>query len=150
MKKTVVILASILLAQNAMASKVINKDVTFTEKTYGVCSTEMTVSVKDGKIESFSAVKGCPGNLAAIGKLLPGMEVTKVIELLDDNYCSGAPLAGYTSCMDNLVEMLKKHVTGEGEGPMIEIRKAQRAAKLKVAFSGHVCSGCGLCQASFS
>lgn len=150
MKKTVVILASILLAQNAMASKVINKDVTFTEKTYGVCSTEMTVSVKDGKIESFSAVKGCPGNLAAIGKLLPGMEVTKVIELLDDNYCSGAPLAGYTSCMDNLVEMLKKHVTREGEGPMIEIRKAQRAAKLKVAFSGHVCSGCGLCQASFS
>lgn len=67
----------------------------------------MTVSVKDGKIESFSAVKGCPGNLAAIGKLLPGMEVTKVIELLDDNYCSDAPLAGYTSCMDNLVEMLK-------------------------------------------
>lgn len=110
----------------------------------------MTVSVKDGKIESFSAVKGCPGNLAAIGKLLPGMEVTKVIELLDDNYCSGAPLAGYTSCMDNLVEMLKKHVTEEEEGPMVEIRKAQKAAKQKVAFAGHVCSGCGLCQASFS
>lgn len=107
MKKAVVILAGVLLAQNTLASKVVNKDVTFSEKTYGVCSTEMTVSVKDGKIESFSAVKGCPGNLAAIGKLLPGMEVTKVIELLDDNYCSDVPLAGYTSCMDNLVEMLK-------------------------------------------
>ena len=150
MKKTMIVLASIILAQQAVAREVINKDVTFTEKTYGVCSTEMTVSVKDGKIESFSAVKGCPGNLAAIGKLLPGMEVTKVIELLDDNYCSGAPLSGYTSCMDNLVEMLKKHVTGEGEGPMIEIRKAQKAAKQKVAFAGHVCSGCGLCQANFS
>jgi uncharacterized protein with FMN-binding domain len=43
----------------------------------------MTVSVKDGKIESFSAVKGCPGNLAAIGKLLPGMEVTKVIKMAE-------------------------------------------------------------------
>lgn len=150
MKKTMIVLASIILAQQAVAREVVNKDVTFTEKTYGVCSTEMTVSVKDGKIESFSAVKGCPGNLAAIGKLLPGMEVTKVIELLDDNYCSGAPLSGYTSCMDNLVEMLKKHVTGEGEGPMIEIRKAQKAAKQKVAFAGHVCSGCGLCQANFS
>ncbi|WP_308009474.1 TSCPD domain-containing protein [Fusobacterium varium] len=150
MKKSIVILAGVLLIQQISLSKVINKDITFTEKTYGVCSTEMTVSVKDGKIESFSAVKGCPGNLAAIGKLLPGMEVTKVIELLDDNYCSGAPLAGYTSCMDNLVEMLKQHVTGEGEGPLIEVRKAQKAAANKVAFAGHVCSGCGLCQASLS
>lgn len=57
MNKAIVILAGVLLAQNALASKVVNKDVTFTEKTYGVCSTEMTVSVKDGKIESFSAVK---------------------------------------------------------------------------------------------
>ena len=108
MKKSIAILAGVLLVQQVSLAKVINKDVTFTEKTYGVCSTEMTVSVKDGKIVSFSAVKGCPGNLAAIGKLLPGMEVERVIELLDDNYCSGAPLAGYTSCMDNLVEMLKK------------------------------------------
>ena len=46
--------------------------------------------------------------------------------------------------------MLKKHVTEEGKGPMVEIRKAQKAAKQKVAFAGHVCSGCGLCQASFS
>ena len=105
MKKSIAILAGVLLVQQVSLAKVINKDVTFTEKTYGVCSTEMTVSVKDGKIVSFSAVKGCPGNLAAIGKLLPGMEVERVIELLDNNYCSGAPLAGYTSCMDNLVEM---------------------------------------------
>ena len=150
MKKSIAILAGVLLVQQVSLAKVINKDVTFTEKTYGVCSTEMTVSVKDGKIVSFSAVKGCPGNLAAIGKLLPGMEVERVIELLDDNYCSGAPLAGYTSCMDNLVDMLKKHVTGEGEGPMAEIRKAQKAGAQKVAFAGHVCTGCGLCQAVLS
>lgn len=59
MKKSIVILAGVLLIQQISLSEVINKDVTFTEKTYGVCSTEMTVSVKDGKIESFSAVKGC-------------------------------------------------------------------------------------------
>ena len=62
------------------------------------------------------------------------MEVERVIELLDDNYCSGAPLAGYTSCMDNLVEMLKKHVTGEGEGPMAEIRKAAKSWSSKGCF----------------
>lgn len=87
----------------------------------------MIVSVKDRKIESFSAVKGCSRNLAAIGKLLPGMEVTRVIELLDDNYCSGAPLAGYTSCMDN----------------------AKKVAKQKIAFVGHVCSRCGLLSSFF-
>ena len=42
-----------------------------------------------------------------LAKTINSEVVTKVIELLDDNYCSDAPLAGYTSCMDNLVEMLK-------------------------------------------
>lgn len=46
MKKAVVILAGVLLAQNTLASKVVNKDVTFSEKTYGVCSTEMTFLLK--------------------------------------------------------------------------------------------------------
>lgn len=150
MNKKIIFLSAI-LASTALAKEPIAKDVKFTEPTYGVCSKEMTVEVKDGKIVSFSAVKGCPGNLSAISKLLPGMEVSKVVALLDDNYCSGAPLEGYTSCMDNLVEMLKYHVYGEGEGHIKEIRNSQKAEKrINVAYTNHVCSGCGLCDSKFS
>jgi len=149
MKKITLLLAGVLIVgQLSMAE--VKKDVKFTEKTYGVCSTEMSVEVIDGRIDSFDFVKGCPGNLSAISKLLPGMEVERVIELLDDNQCSGAPLAGYTSCMDNLVEMLKYHVMGEGDGHVKEIRRKQKAGRKVVAFSGHICSGCGLCSTSLA
>jgi len=146
MKKITLLLAGLLVVSQLSMAKM-KKDVKFTEKTYGVCSREMTVEIVDGKIGSFSAVRGCPGNLSALSKVLPGMEVERVIELLDDNYCSGAPLAGYTSCMDNLVEMLKYHVMGEGEGHIKEIRKNQKAGRKVIAFNGHICSGCGLCSA---
>ncbi|MGL6115722.1 MAG: TSCPD domain-containing protein [Cetobacterium sp.] len=152
MKNKLLLLTALLsLASTAFGKDSVKKDVKFTEPTYGVCSREMSVEVKDGKIVSFSAAKGCPGNLLAISKLLPGMEVSKVIDLLDDNYCAGAPLEGYTSCMDNLVEMLKYHVNGEGEGHIKEIRKQQKAKKrIDVAYFGHVCSGCGLCNSNFT
>ncbi|MEG1087469.1 MAG: TSCPD domain-containing protein [Cetobacterium sp.] len=101
MNKLAILLAgTAILSQTSLAE--IKKDVKFTEEPHGVCSTLMTVEVKEGKIESFKAARGCPGNLNAISKLLPGMEVTKVIELLDDNECSGAQMPGVTSCMDNM------------------------------------------------
>ncbi|SJZ51643.1 uncharacterized protein TIGR03905 [Cetobacterium ceti] len=150
MKKKLLFFMAI-LALSAQGQEIVNKDVKFTEPTYGVCSKEMSVEVKDGKIVSFSAVRGCPGNLLAISKLLPGMEVSRVIELLDDNYCAGAPLEGYTSCMDNLVEMLKYHVYEQGEGHIKEIRSNQKAKKrIDVAYFGHVCSGCGICNGKFA
>ncbi|GLI57388.1 hypothetical protein PM10SUCC1_29020 [Propionigenium maris DSM 9537] len=73
-------------------------------------------------IHSHEICKGGPGNLNVISKLLPGIEVGRVIELLDDNFCSGASLAGDTSCMDKLTEMLKYHVMGEGEGTLRRLK----------------------------
>ncbi|MGL5755076.1 MAG: TSCPD domain-containing protein, partial [Paraclostridium sp.] len=96
MKRNLFLLAGVLMV-STFANGEVKKDVKFTEVPYGACSKEMTVEVKDGKIVSFSAVKGCPGNLNAISKLLPGMEVDKVIALLDDNPCSGAPIKGLSS-----------------------------------------------------
>lgn len=148
--KSKLFLLSSLIAVSAIAQGAEKKDVKFTEKTYGVCAQEMTVDVKDGKIVSFSAVKGCPGNLNAISKLLPGMEVDKVIALLDDNPCTGAPIKGLSSCMDNMVEMLKYHVKGEGEGHIQELRKKQKSMKIAFSYEGHICTGCGLCDAKFS
>lgn len=150
MRKNLFLLAGILMISTISNGAEAKKDVKFTEVPYGACSKEMTVEVKDGKIVSFSAVKGCPGNLNAISKLLPGMEVDKVIALLDDNACSGAPIKGLSSCMDNLAEMLKYHVNGEGEGHAVELRKKQRAQKIAFSYNGHVCSGCGLCDSQFS
>lgn len=150
MKRKIFLIGSLLaISSIGLASEA--KDVKFTEKTYGVCSREMTVEVKDGKIVSFEAVRGCPGNLNALSTLLPGMDVDYVIEKLDDNPCSGAPL-GVTSCMDNMVEMLKYHVYGEGEGHLTELRKKQQAEvdSKKTAFAGHICNGCGFCNAKFS
>lgn len=149
MNKKLIMLSSILLASQVTLAN-INSNVTFTEVPYGACAQKFTVEVAEGKISSFKAVKGCPGNLNALSKLLPGMEVSDVITILDDNYCSSAPLAGYTSCMDNLVEMLKYHVMGEGEGHVNEIREKVRNQEKSFAFSTHICNGCGICNATLA
>jgi hypothetical protein len=52
--------------------------------------------------------------------------------------------------MDNLVEMLKYHVNGDGEGHVTELRKKLKAQKITFSYNGHICSGCGLCDAEFS
>jgi uncharacterized protein (TIGR03905 family) len=150
MKKVGLLVAGILIVGNA-AFGAVKKDVIFTEEPHGACSTKMTVEVRDGKIYSFKAARGCPGNLNALSKLLPGMDVDYVIKMLEGNECTGAPMAGVTSCMDNLAQMLKYHVNGEGEGHVAEIRKKLMKAKgyTTTAFNnaGHVCTGCGLCEA---
>ncbi|MGL4254152.1 MAG: TSCPD domain-containing protein [Fusobacteriaceae bacterium] len=133
------------------------KDVKFTEVPYGACPKKMTVEVKDGKIAHFSAERGCNGNLRALGILLEGKKVEDVVALLDDNHCTGAVLTGYTSCMDNLAEMLKYHSLGMGNGHAEAIRENQKSGnkvtekKLetkKTASLGHICVGCGFCSAS--
>lgn len=139
-----------LIATSVGANAEMKRDVKFTETTYGVCSKKMSVEVRDGILTSVEFEKGCPGNLNALATLLPGMTVDYIVDKLDDNPCSGAQLS-VTSCMDNLVEMLKYHVYGEGEGHMEEIRKQQKQLvdSEVVALGGHICSGCGLCNARF-
>jgi len=64
----------------------------------GVCARKINFDIIDGKLYNVSFVGGCNGNLKAISKLVEGMEVEKVLSLLNGNTC------GYknTSCADQL------------------------------------------------
>lgn len=66
--------------------------------TKGVCARKINFEIIDGKIHNVSFMGGCNGNLKAISKLVEGMDVTKVIEILKGNTCG----AKNTSCADQL------------------------------------------------
>jgi len=70
----------------------------------GVCARKINFDIIDGKIYNVSFVGGCNGNLKAISKLVEGMEVEKVLSLLNGNTC------GYknTSCADQLCRGIKE------------------------------------------
>ena len=59
----------------------------FTYKTIGVCSREIHFDIVDGKLHNVSFDGGCPGNLAAIGKLVEGQDAKAVADLLKGNDC---------------------------------------------------------------
>ena len=69
----------------------------------GVCSREIHMDVEDGVIKHVDFVGGCPGNLAAISKLVQGRPVDEVIDLLDGLKCGTKS----TSCSDQMVQGLK-------------------------------------------
>lgn len=76
----------------------------YSYKTKGTCSRSITFE-SDGKIVKnvvFSG--GCSGNTQGVAKLVEGMEVKKVIELLEDVDCNGRG----TSCPAQLAEALKQ------------------------------------------
>ena len=69
----------------------------------GVCSKKIEFEVENGNIKNVKFEGGCPGNLNAIGKLVEGMPVVKVIEMLKGNICRNG-----TSCTDQLAKALEK------------------------------------------
>lgn len=73
-------------------------------KTRGVCSRFINFET-DGKIvKNVVFGGGCSGNTQGVAKLVDGMEVDKVIELLDGIDCNGRG----TSCPAQLAEALKQ------------------------------------------
>ena len=60
---------------------------TFTYKTQGTCSSQITFDLNDGIVSNVSFVRGCNGNLKAISKLVEGMEAEKLISILKGNTC---------------------------------------------------------------
>ena len=78
---------------------------TYTRKNKGVCSlsTEVTLT-DDGVIESVTVVGGCNGNLKAIGKLVAGQPVDRVVEMLEGNTCGPRK----TSCADQMTRALRE------------------------------------------
>ena len=68
----------------------------------GTCSRHISFELKDEKLHNIKFVGGCPGNLAAISKLLEGADPKKTADLLRGNLCPGKP----TSCADQLARAL--------------------------------------------
>lgn len=70
----------------------------------GVCSRKIDIQTEDGIVRDVKFMGGCDGNLKAIGKLVSGMPVQDVIDILEGNTCGPRP----TSCADQLAQALKQ------------------------------------------
>lgn len=73
-------------------------------KTSGTCAKQITFDYENGKLYNLEFLGGCNGNLKAISKLCEGMELTKIIEILEGNTCNLKP----TSCADQLAKACKE------------------------------------------
>lgn len=68
-----------------------------------VCSRQIDIAVKDGKIVSVRFVGGCDGNTQGISRLVEGMSIKDAISKLEGIDCGGRG----TSCPDQLTKALK-------------------------------------------
>ncbi len=68
-----------------------------------VCSVQIDFDLVEGRIHNLSYIRGCNGNLQAIGRLLEGMEVGEVTGKLSGVDCK---FRG-TSCTDQLSRILR-------------------------------------------
>ena len=73
-------------------------------KPVGVCSNNISFTIKDGKVYNVKFTYGCDGNAKGISRLCEGMEVNEVIKRLEGIECGWKP----TSCPDQLSRALKK------------------------------------------
>lgn len=71
----------------------------------GVCTRRITFDLVDGKIHNLKFLSGCPGNLAAIAKLVEGKDARQVAELLAGNQCRNG-----TSCADQLSKAIMANI----------------------------------------
>lgn len=72
----------------------------------GVCSKQIEVEVKDGKIADINVVGGCSGNLGGICALLKGADARETISKLRGTDCRGRG----TSCPDQIAIALEKEL----------------------------------------
>ena len=73
---------------------------------HGVCARNIHIVLSDDgqTVESVEFTRGCDGNLKAIAKLVAGMPVDNVVELLQGNTCGPKS----TSCADQLTHGLRE------------------------------------------
>ena len=77
------------------------KHVTFTPR--GVCSVQIDFDLDSEKrIHNLSYIRGCNGNLKAIGKLVEGRPAAEVADILRGNDCQNRG----TSCADQLAKAI--------------------------------------------
>ncbi|MCH4184341.1 MAG: TIGR03905 family TSCPD domain-containing protein [Eggerthellaceae bacterium] len=84
----------------------------YSYSTQGTCSRTIHVALDGDRITHVDFIGGCNGNLKAIPKLVTGMTIDRVAELLEGNTCNNRP----TSCADQLVKALREaQAHGEGQ-----------------------------------
>ncbi len=69
----------------------------------GVCSTNISFDISDGKLYNVKFTGGCMGNLQAISKLIDGKDATTIAQTLRGNDCRGKG----TSCADQLAKAIE-------------------------------------------
>ena len=77
----------------------------------GVCTKLITFDIEDGKIYSLHFLNGCPGNLAAISRLLEGADAVRTVEILRGNRCGHRQ----TSCADQLAIAIEQAMIATAE-----------------------------------
>jgi uncharacterized protein (TIGR03905 family) len=82
---------------------------TYSFQTQGICPTSIAFSLENGKIYHIVFTGGCPGNTAAIAKLLEGTDAARVVKLLKGNDCGGKG----TSCADQLAVAVEQALLHE-------------------------------------
>lgn len=75
----------------------------------GVCSRQINVEIKDGKIEELNIIGGCSGNLGGLTSLLKGTDAREAISKLKGIDCRGRG----TSCPDQIAIALQKELEKE-------------------------------------
>lgn len=78
----------------------------YTYRPKGVCSSEISFEIVDGKMHDIVFIGGCNGNLKAISKILEGWKAEDVIERLEGNTCGFRS----TSCADQLTRAIKEAI----------------------------------------
>ena len=74
----------------------------YTYQTQGTCARYINFAIEDGKLHNVSFMGGCPGNLAAISKMLEGTDAKATADMLRGNTCGAKP----TSCTDQLAKAI--------------------------------------------
>ena len=73
-------------------------------KTYGTCSRQIDFDINDNIITNVTFYGDCPGNLAALSKVVDGKTVEEIEELFKDIKCGAKP----TSCSAQLAIAVRK------------------------------------------
>lgn len=78
-------------------------------KTSGTCSEEIKFDLNGDVVTNVKFFGGCNGNLKAISKLVNGMKVKEIEDVLKGISCGGRP----TSCGDQLAKAVREALDKE-------------------------------------
>lgn len=76
----------------------------YSYRTQGTCSVQIDFDIEKDIISNVVFYGGCPGNLAAISKIVDGKTVKEIEDWFKDIRCGGKP----TSCVAQLAKAVRQ------------------------------------------